>query len=169
MAVGCYDIGAYRGELFSVFTNKVPQDAYRGAGRPEATYLIERTMNVIAARLKLDPVKVRSKNFIPRNGFPFETITGEVYDSGDYEGTLRRALEVSQFDRLRREQVEARARGRIIGIGISCYVELCGFGPGYPQTAAVTVMKDGHILLSLGTNPQGQGTQHPSPRSSQRS
>ncbi len=161
MAPGCYDIGAYSAELFSVFTNKVPQDAYRGAGRPEATYLIERTMNLIASRLKLDPVKVRVKNFIPKNRFPFGTATGEVYDSGDYEGTLRKALEVSHFERLRIEQTEARDRGRFLGIGIASYVELCGFGPSYPQTAAVTVMKDGHILLNLGTNPQGQGHSTP--------
>ncbi len=161
MAPGLYDIPAFKGEVFSVFTNKVPQDAYRGAGRPEAAYLIERTMNVIASKMKLDPVKIRLKNFIPRDHFPFTTITDEEYDSGDYKANLERALEFSRYDQMRKDQKLARASGRLVGIGLVTYVEVCGYGPNYPQTASVTVTAHGSVVVNSGTNPQGQGHMTP--------
>lgn len=157
MAPGVYDISAYLGELYSVFTNKVPQDAYRGAGRPEATYLIERTINIIANRLKLDPVEVRLRNFIKSDKFPFRTITGYTYDSGNYERNLLKAIEFSNYYELLEEQRRAREEGKLIGIGISTYVEICGFGPGYPQTASIIVTKEGSVIVNVGTNPHGQG------------
>ena len=161
LAPGLYEIAAFSGEVFSVFTHKVPQDAYRGAGRPEAAYLIERTMNVIASRMKLDPVKIRLKNFIPRDRLPFTTITGEVYDSGDYRATLEKALEFSKYAQMKEYQSHARAGGRLVGIGLVTYVEVCGFGPDYPQTASVTVTKQGVVVVNAGTNPHGQGHMTP--------
>lgn len=157
MCPGAYDIENFYGEAYAVFTNKVPQGAYRGAGRPEATYLIERTMNAIALRLKLDPAMVRLVNFVPREKFPYKSAGGFTYDSGDYEANLRRALEASGYQQLRELQARARAEGRLIGIGISTYVEICGFGPSYPQTAALAVLRSGQVVVHLGTNPHGQG------------
>ena len=157
MAPGLYDIAAFSGELFSVFTNKVPQDAYRGAGRPEAAYLIERTINVIASKMRLDPVKIRLRNFVPRDRLPFTTITDEEYDSGDYKANLEKALKLSKYDQMRKYQRAARAKGRLVGIGLVTYVEVCGFGPDYPQTASVTVTKKGSVVVNSGTNPHGQG------------
>lgn len=157
MASGAYDIRNFLGEAYAVFTNKAPQGAYRGAGRPEATYLIERTIDVIARRLKLDPAKVRLLNFVPRDRFPYKNAGGFTYDSGDYEANLRKALQVAGYEQLRELQARARAEGRLVGIGISTYVEICGFGPTYPQTAAVAVLRSGHVVVMLGTNPHGQG------------
>ncbi len=157
MACGVYDIGAFYGEAVTAFTNKSPIGAYRGASRPEAAYLIERTMDVIARRLKLDPVKIRMKNFIPKAKFPYKSIGGLTYDSGDYEMNLVKALGLAKFDQWRAFQREARAKGRLVGIGVITYVEVCGFGAGYPQTAAVTVTQQGSVIIHSGTNPHGQG------------
>jgi carbon-monoxide dehydrogenase large subunit len=157
MAPGVYDIKAYRVEMFSVLTNKVPQDAYRGAGRPEAAYLIERTMNVVARELGLDPVEVRRVNYIKKELFPFKTITGLTYDSADYESNLNKALEVSNYWTLREEQRRARKQGRLVGIGVSTYTEICGFGPSFAQTAAITVTSSGNVIVTIGGHPHGQG------------
>lgn len=157
MAPGTYDIGAFYGEAITAFTNKTPIGPYRGAARPEATYLIERTVDVIARELNLDPVKVRLKNYVPKNRFPYKSAGGLTYDSGDYEGNMKKALELSKYDELRSFQREARFRGRLVGIGVITYVEVCGFGPDYPQTASVTVTNKGRVLVNSGTNPQGQG------------
>ena len=157
MGTGVYDIAAYRAEVFSIFMNEVPQEAYRGAGRPEAAYLIERSMNIVARKLKLDPVKIRQVNFIAKEKFPFRTPSGYTYDSGDYHGNLQKALEVSSYERLKAEQREARERGRLVGIGLVTWVEVCGFGPGFGQTAAITVTKTGEIIITAGGHPHGQG------------
>jgi len=157
MAPGVYDIGAFYGEAVTAFTNKTPIGPYRGAARPEAAYLIERTVNVIARELKLDPMKVRLKNYVPRSKFPYRSAGGMTYDSGDYEGNMKRALEVSRFEELLSFQREARSRGRLVGIGVATYVEVCGFGTGYPQTASVTVTQQGSVIVNSGTNPHGQG------------
>lgn len=157
MAPGVYDIGAYEAEAITTFTNKPPIGAYRGAGRPEAAYLIERTVDVIARRLKLDPVKVRQKNYIPKNKFPYNSIGGNTYDSGNYEANLQKALEVSGYERLRARQREAKSRGKLLGIGVATYVEVCGFGPSFPQTASVAVSNEGKVTITVGTNPHGQG------------
>ena len=157
MGTGVYDIPAYEAEIYSVFTNKVPHGAYRGAGRPEAAYLIERTMNILAAQLKLDPVKVRRVNYIRKEKFPFPTPGGYTYDSADYEANLSKALQVSGYQELLRQQREARQAGRLVGVGLVTWTEICGFGPGSAQTAAVTVHKQGGIVITIGGHPHGQG------------
>jgi carbon-monoxide dehydrogenase large subunit len=157
MGTGVYDIPTYEADIYSVFTNKVPHGAYRGAGRPEAAYLIERSMNVLASKLKLDPVKVRQVNYIKKEKFPFKTPGGYTYDSADYEKNLAKALEVSGYQKLRQEQREAKAAGRLFGIGIVTWTEICGFGPGLAQTGSVTVNHDGGVILTLGGHPHGQG------------
>jgi len=161
MFTGVYDIKATRVEVYSVLTNKVPQDAYRGAGRPEAAYLIERTMNIIARKLGMDPIDIRRINYIPREAFPYTTPGGLTYDLADYEANLERALEFSAYTRLRREQGEARRQGRLMGIGVATWTEICGFGPGLPQTAAVTVTPAGEVIVSIGGHPHGQGHHTP--------
>ena len=157
MSTGVYDIGAFHGEAFTAFTNKSPIGAYRGASRPEAAYLIERTVNVIAKELKLDPVKVRLKNYVPKRKFPYHSAGGLEYDSGDYEGNMRAALKLSKYDDMLRHQRSARAKGRLVGVAAITYVEVCGFGSGYPQTAAVTVTDQGEVIVTSGTTPHGQG------------
>ncbi len=157
MGPGVYDIPAYRAEVLSAFTNKVPHDAYRGAGRPEAAYLIERSMNILARKLKLDPIKVRRVNFIKKEKFPFKTVGGYTYDSADYEANLSKALRVAGYDNLRQEQRRARQEGRLYGIGIVTWTEVCGFGPGFGQSAAVTVTKRGEVIITAGGHPHGQG------------
>ena len=157
MGTGVYDIPAYEADIYSVFTNKVPHGAYRGAGRPEAAYLLERTMSIMATKLKLDPVKVRQVNYIAKEKFPFKTPGGYTYDSADYDANLAKALEVSGYQRLRQEQREAKASGRLFGIGICTWTEICGFGPGMAQTAAINVLHDGGVVLTLGGHAHGQG------------
>lgn len=157
MGTGVYDIGAYEAEAITTFTNKPPIGAYRGAGRPEAAYLIERTVDIAARRLKLDPVKVRSRNYVPRSKFPYKSAAGNTYDSGNYEANLQRALEVSGYEKLRARQREAKSKGRLLGIGVATYVEVCGFGPSYPQTASLTVSNEGKVTVTVGSNPHGQG------------
>src|SRR5207253_13106 len=151
MANATYRIPAVRATLTEVFTNKTPTDAYRGAGRPEATYFVERAMDMLAREMKMDPAELRRKNFIQPNQFPFATETGAVYDSGDYEKALDRALKNAQWDRLKAERDKARAEGRLVGLGLSMYVEVCGIGPsaalptGGWEHSQVTVERDGHI------------------------
>lgn len=157
MATGVYDIGAYEAEALTTFTNKPPIGAYRGAGRPEAAYLIERTVDITARRLKLDPVKVRLKNYVPRSKFPYASAGGNTYDSGNYEATLQKALEASGYEKLRSSQRDAKSKGRLLGIGVATYVEVCGFGPSFPQTASVAVSNEGKVTVTVGTNPHGQG------------
>lgn len=157
MGTGVYDIPAYEADIYSVFTNKVPHGAYRGAGRPEAAYLLERAMNVLASKLKLDPVKVRQVNYIAKEKFPFKTPGGYTYDSADYEKNLAKALQVSGYQKLRQEQREAKASGRLYGIGICTWTEICGFSPGVAQTAAISVLHDGSVVITIGGHPHGQG------------
>src|SRR6188508_1195269 len=130
------DIGAYNMlltaaivTLTEVFTNKTPTDAYRGAGRPEATYFVERAMDMLARELGMDPAEVKRKNFIPADAFPFATQMGAVYDSGDYEKALDLALKNANWEGMKRERDAARAEGRIVGVGLAFYVEVCGLGP----------------------------------------
>src|SRR5829696_3336495 len=117
MANGTYDIPAIRTTLVEVFTNKSPTDAYRGAGRPEATYFLERAMDMLARELKMDPAELRRRNFIQPNQFPFATQMGAVYDSGDYEKALDLALKTARWDALKAERDTARAQGRLVGLG----------------------------------------------------
>ena len=165
MANATYNIPAIRATVTEVFTNKTPTDAYRGAGRPEATYFVERAMDMLARELKMDPAELRRKNFIQPSQFPFATQTGAVYDSGDYEKALDRALKNAQWDRLKAERDKARAEGRLVGLGLSMYVEVCGIGPsaalptGGWEHSQVTVERDGHISATTGASPHGQGNE----------
>src|SRR4030081_843245 len=118
MLSGAYKIPALQINITACFTNKMSTDAYRGAGRPEATYVVERALDLVAAALKMDPVEVRRKNFPGKDAFPFHTATGLDYDSGDYEAALDKALDLSGYAKLRDEQAKGRAEGKIIGIGI---------------------------------------------------
>jgi aerobic carbon-monoxide dehydrogenase large subunit len=163
MASGCYKIPAVRMEITGVFTNKMATDAYRGAGRPEATYLIERVLDLVAAELKKDPVEVRRKNFPESKDFPYATATGLIYDSGDYEKSLDLALKKADYKKLRQEQAKLRKEGRYLGIGVSTYVEICGMGPssampaGGWESATVRVEPTGRVSIMTGSSPHGQG------------
>src|SRR6195256_2072156 len=163
MLSGAYRIPAIQMNVTGVFTNKMSTDAYRGAGRPEATYVVERAMDIVAAELKIDPVEVRRKNFPSKDEFPFHTATGLDYDSGDYEAALDKALDLSGYAKLREEQTKARAEGRIIGIGMSSYVEICALGPsqampaGGWESATVRIEPTGKVTILTGCSPHGQG------------
>jgi carbon-monoxide dehydrogenase large subunit len=155
MAAGCYVIPALDFRSRGVYTNTMAVGAYRGAGRPEAAYYIERAMDLLADEAGLDPAEVRRKNFIPSDQFPYVTSAGERYDSGDYEKALDKALEVADYQRLRQEQAEARRQGRYIGIGMASYVEICGFGPY--ESSTVRVEPSGAVTIFTGISPHGQG------------
>src|SRR5215475_11978044 len=129
MAPGLYKARNVRADVIGVFTNCVPTDAYRGAGRPEATHGVERMVDILAAELKMDPVELRLKNFVGENEFPFNTPTGLSYDSGDYAKLLEKALAEVSYTDLRKQQEEARRQGKLMGIGISAYGEICAMGP----------------------------------------
>lgn len=163
MLSGSYKIPAIQINVTGVFTNKMATDAYRGAGRPEATYVVERAMDLVAAELGLDPIAVRRKNFPRPEEFPFKTATGLFYDSGDYEAALDKALKISDYAKLREEQRRARDEGRLIGIGVSSYVEICALGPsqampaGGWESATVRIEPTGKVTVLTGVSPHGQG------------
>jgi carbon-monoxide dehydrogenase large subunit len=163
MLCGAYKIPAVRMTKKAVFTNKMCTDAYRGAGRPEATFLLERMMDLAAKELGMEPAEIRRKNFIPPDAFPYTTPHGITYDSGNYEAALNRALELVEYEKWRKEQQEARKQGRYIGIGISSYVEICGMGPskampaGGWESATVRVEPSGKVIVLTGAHPHGQG------------
>jgi carbon-monoxide dehydrogenase large subunit len=157
MGVGVYRIPNIDLQDTCVFTNSTPVAAYRGAGRPEAAYYIERLMDLVATELGLPPEEVRRKNFIPPEAFPYAAPTGQNYDSGEYDRALTKALDISRYAELRAEQRERLARGdrRLLGIGMSCYVEMCGFGP--MESALVRVDPGGTVTVLTGTSAHGQG------------
>ncbi len=155
MATGCYKTPNIRAEVTGVYTNKTSVDAYRGAGRPEAAYYLERIVDMVAAELGMEPAEVRRRNFIPPSSFPYSTPTGQVYDSGDYAPSMDRALELADIPKFRREQAEARAQGRYLGLGLSTYVEICGIG-GW-ESATVRVDAAGKATVATGSSPHGQG------------
>jgi carbon-monoxide dehydrogenase large subunit len=132
-------------------------DAYRGAGRPEATYVIERLLDRIAQELDIDAVQVRRKNFPQPKEFPFKTATGLAYDSGNYQLALDKGLKLAGYDELRREQKQLRRRGRYLGIGVSTYVEICAMGPGFFEYGKVEVDQAGAVKVFSGASPHGQG------------
>ncbi len=165
-----YKVPAYRFECTGVFTNTTKTDAYRGAGRPEATYAIERMMDELATELNLDPVEVRRRNWIKHEEFPFTTVTGLLYDSGNYEAATDKALAMLGYDGLRAEQAARRASGDPVqlGIGVSTYTEMCGiapsrvlgalrYGAGGWESATIRVLATGKIEVITGTTPHGQG------------
>lgn len=165
MANATYNIPAVRVTLTEVFTNKTPTDAYRGAGRPEATYFVERAMDMLARELKMDPADLRRKNFIQPYQFPFATQMGAVYDSGDYEKCMDLALKNAKWTQLKAERDAAKAQGRLVGLGLAMYVEVCGLGPssslptGGWEHSGVTIERDGRISATTGASPHGQGNE----------
>lgn len=165
VSCGAYDIPNLLLSFDLVFTNKVPTDAYRGAGRPEATYVIERTIDLVARELGKDPAEVRRLNFVQPDQFPYKSAAGAVYDTGNYEGALDKALEIAGYSELRAEQARRRASGdrKLMGIGLSSYIEICGFGPkgsapvGLYESARMRVEQSGTVMVYTGSSPHGQG------------
>jgi aerobic carbon-monoxide dehydrogenase large subunit len=163
MMPGIYKTQNIRADIVGVFTNCMPTDAYRGAGRPEATHGIERMVDILADELNIDPAEIRLKNFVANDQFPFHTATGLVYDSGNYAAPLKKALEIVDYPRLRREQAEARKQGKWMGIGISTYGEICAIGPspatpaGGWESATVKIEPSGKATVMTGACPHGQG------------
>ncbi|MFQ5593129.1 MAG: xanthine dehydrogenase family protein molybdopterin-binding subunit [Anaerolineae bacterium] len=165
MSVGCYSFEAAATDITGVFTNTTPISTYRGAGRPEATYLLERAVDMLARELDMDPAELRRRNFIPADNFPYFTPIAVIYDSGDYEAALDKALAIVDYPALRTEQVRRRAHGgKLLGIGLSTYVEMAGFGPssawyGSWEHATVRVEPSGVVTVLTGLMPHGQGTE----------
>ncbi len=163
MMPGLYRTKNIRADIVGAFTNCVPTDAYRGAGRPEATHGIERMVDVLADELKMDPAEIRLKNFIQPEEFPYPTATGLTYDSGDYAAPLNKALGIVDYKKLLAEQAAARAQGKLMGIGISTYGEICAFGPspatpaGGWESATVKIEPSGKVTVMTGASPHGQG------------
>jgi carbon-monoxide dehydrogenase large subunit len=167
---GIYKFPSYHFTCTNVFTNKVPTDAYRGAGRPEATFAIERMMDELAAELSRDPLELRSQNWITHEEFPFDTVAGLTYDSGNYEAATAQARELFDYDGLRREQAERRERQDPVqlGIGVSTFTEMCGlapsrvlgslsYGAGGWEHAAIRMLPTGKVEVVTGSSPHGQG------------
>ena len=163
MLPGCYKIPAYDCEIVGVFTNKMSTDAYRGAGRPEAAYDIERLMDCAAGELNIDPAKFRSKNFPQPKEFPYTTAAGLTYDSANYQQSLKRALQLAGYDKLRARQAAGRKQGKYYGIGLSTYVEICAIGPsaatpaGGWESGTVRIEPTGKVTVLTGASPHGQG------------
>ena len=165
---GPYRLPAFDVEVRGAYTNTTPVDAYRGAGRPEATFAMERIIDRLADEIGMDPAEVRRKNFIAPDAFPFNTISGITYDSGNYEPALDRALAMADYKGFEKRRAEAKARGNYRGIGMSTYVEICGLAPskansalgvgwgGY-ESARIRVHATGAVEVFTGTSPHGQG------------
>ena len=168
MAGGAYKWKGISARTVGILTNRVPTDPYRGAGRPEATHLVERMVDLVAHELKMDPVQIRRKNFIQPSEFPYTQNFGLVVDSGDYEKALDVALKLAGYDELRKRQADMRKQGKYLGIGLSTWIELCGFGPSAAtapatggialvESAQVRVTPTGSVLVYTGTHAHGQG------------
>ncbi|MGH9039159.1 MAG: xanthine dehydrogenase family protein molybdopterin-binding subunit [Acidimicrobiia bacterium] len=166
---GVYDIPAYSFACTGVFTTMTPTDAYRGAGRPEATYAIERAVDSLAAKVGVDPAEIRRRNFIPAESFPYTSSAGLMFDSGNYEPALDKALEMAGYEGLRKEQQMRRESGstKHLGVGLSTYVEMCGLAPsrvlsalkyaaGGWEAASVQMLPTGKVTVITGTTPHGQ-------------
>jgi carbon-monoxide dehydrogenase large subunit len=167
---GVYKIPAIFCEVWGMLTNTAPVDAYRGAGRPEATYLLERIMDRAARELGTDPAELRRRNLIPpfTGGTPYQTPVAFAYDSGNYEPALKRALELAGYERVRKEQEEGRTKGRYIGVGVTTYIEACGPAPsavagslgagaGLWESGQVRVHPTGSVTVYTGSHSHGQG------------
>jgi carbon-monoxide dehydrogenase large subunit len=155
MATGAYDIPAAHVRLRAVYSNTVPVDAYRGAGRPEASYLIERVVDAAARELDVAPDALRRKNLIKPKALPYTTPTGKIYDSGDFAGTLARAQELADWNGFAKRAAASRRAGRLRGIGVATYVEACGNNG--PETAVVRLESDGDVTVLIGSQSTGQG------------
>jgi carbon-monoxide dehydrogenase large subunit len=166
---GVYDVPAYSFTCRSVFTTMTPTDAYRGAGRPEATYAIERSMDALARKVGVDPAELRRRNFIPADAFPYASVAGLEFDSGNYDGALEKALDMAGYEALRKEQQTRRESGsrKHLGIGLSSYCEMCGLAPsrvlsalkyvaGGWEAASVQMLPTGKVTVVTGTSPHGQ-------------
>jgi carbon-monoxide dehydrogenase large subunit len=168
LLAGQYKTPAIHASVKGVFTNTTPVDAYRGAGRPEATFVVERCVERGAKEMGMDPAELRRKNFIQPDEFPYDTPVALTYDSGNYEGTLDKALQMIGYDDFRREQEDARRRGTLLGVGFSCYIEACGLAPsqvagalgaraGVYESGSVRVHPTGKVEVFTGSHSHGQG------------
>jgi carbon-monoxide dehydrogenase large subunit len=168
MLSGPYGIPALEEHVYGVYTNATPVEAYRGAGRPEATFMLERLIDRLAHTIGIDPVEVRRRNLLPPFADGCPVVTGLIYDSGNYQGALDKALAHVDYPRLREEQARLRSEGRYIGIGVTTYVEICGLGPsqvagavgfqgGLWESAIVRFHPTGKVNVFIGASPHGQG------------
>lgn len=168
LLAGQYKTPTIHASVKGVFTNTTPVDAYRGAGRPEATFVVERCVELGAREMGMDPAELRRKNFIEPDEFPYDTPVALTYDSGNYEGALDKALNMIGYDDFRREQKEARERGKLLGVGFSCYIEACGLAPsqvagalgaraGVYESGSVRVHPTGKVEVFTGSHSHGQG------------
>ena len=157
MLPGLYDIQAFHCRVRTVFTNTVPVDAYRGAGRPEAAYVVERLVDAAARKLGMTPDAIRRKNFISPRAMPYKTATGKVYDSGDFTAHMKRAMEIANWKEFPKRAKAAKKQGLVRGIGLATYVEVCGtMGE---ETANVALDPNGDVTVLIGTQSSGQGHQ----------
>jgi len=170
MLVGAYKLENVSCKVYGTFTNTTPVDAYRGAGRPEATFILERMVDLFAGEIGMDPAEVRRKNLIPPFADGHVIATGVAYDSGNYEGSFDRAMEMVDYQAFRREQEQARSQGRYLGIGMASYVEICGGAPsaiatalgaqaGLWESALVRVHPTAKVSVYTGVSPHGQGNE----------
>ena len=155
MLVGCYAIPTAYVEVQGVFTNTTPVDAYRGAGRPEAIYAIERLLDAAAHDIGVSPIEIRKQNFIPSDAMPFSTILGSNYDSGEFQRNLEEAVIHSNWKDFDSRKVAAKNRGKLLGIGMASYIERCAGGS--PEEARLKISSEGHVTLYIGTMSNGQG------------
>src|SRR5580693_3627252 len=157
MLPGLYDIKTFHCRVRTVFTNTVPVDAYRGAGRPEAAYVVERLVDAAARKLGLTPDAIRRRNFITPRAMPYKTATGKVYDSGDFTAHMKRAMEIANWKEFPKRAKAAKKQGLVRGIGLATYVEVCGtMGE---ETANVRLDPNGDVSVLIGTQSSGQGHQ----------
>ncbi len=168
LLAGQYRTPAIYANVKAYYTNTTPVDAYRGAGRPEASFLLETLVDKAARELGISPVEIRRRNFIPKDAFPYQTPVALTYDTGDYETTLTRALEVADYEGFAERRAESERRGRLRGIGISCYIEACGIAPsqvaislgagvGLWESARIRCTHTGKVQVLTGTHSHGQG------------
>jgi carbon-monoxide dehydrogenase large subunit len=168
MLSGPYQIGAVKEDVYGVYTNTTPVEAYRGAGRPEATFMLERVIDRLADELQMDPADLRQKNLIPHFENGHDVVTGLKYDSGNYPAALDKVLAHVDYAGLRKEQADLRKKGRHIGVGVGLYVEICGLGPsqvagavgfqgGLWESAIVRFHPSGKAHVFIGSSPHGQG------------
>ena len=155
MATGAYDIPVAHVRLRAAYTNTVPVDAYRGAGRPEASYLIERLVDTAARDLAIAPDALRRKNLIKPKAMPYTTPTGKIYDSGDFASAMARAQEVADWNGFNKRAAASKRAGKLRGIGIATYVEACGNNG--PETANIRLERDGGVTVLIGSQSTGQG------------
>ena len=155
MLAGQYQTPAIHVRVKGMFTHTVPVDAYRGAGRPEAIYLIERLIDIAAREVGLTPDEMRRRNFIPASAMPFKTALGDVYDSGDFAGLMQQCMDSADWSTIARRRQLAAARGKLLGVGMACYIERCGGGS--PETSVVRINPQGTVTIISGSQDNGQG------------